>query len=276
MPDTRTHFYPLLATAAVAVSLSGCLFAPKSKVNEAQAEQRVFADQNKAQKVENDSLKNRIGELEEKLVRTEEELAIAHQRTELDDAQLAKYEKEHSELVDQYRIVARDAKMPPTLGKQLQELSRRHKSLSYDPETGIGKLDSDILFDSGDADLKPGAERMLSELAHIVHSPEADGLKIMVVGHTDSQGVGKKPVREKYGDNFQISAARALAVADRLKKEGVNEERIGVAGLGASQPIASNANPQERQKNRRVEIFLVPAETPVVGWTDSTPSVYRR
>ena len=88
--------------------------------------------------------------------------------------------------------------------------------------------------------------------------------------------MGKKPVREKFDDNFQIIAARAVAVADRLKKEGVSEQRIGIAGMGASQPIASNATPQERLKNRRVEIFLVPRETPVVGWTDSTPSVYRR
>ena len=87
----------------------------------------------------------------------------------------------------------------------------------------MSKLDTDILFDSGDAELKPGAERMLSDLARVLRSPEADGLKIMVVGHTDSQGVGKKPVREKFGDNFQISTARAVAVADRLKKEGVPE-----------------------------------------------------
>ena len=264
-----------LAAAAVLASLSGCL-APKTQLNEAQAENRVYADQNKAQQVELENLKTTVRGLEDKLVRAEEELAIVQQQAELERTELAKYEKEHSELVDQYRIVARDAKMPPSLGKQLQELSRRHPALHYDPETGLSKLDTDILFDSGDAELKPGAERMLSDFARVLRAPEADGLKIMVVGHTDSQGVGKKPVREKFNDNFQISAARAVAVADRLKKEGVSEQRIGVAGLGASQPIASNATPQERLKNRRVEIFVVHPETPVVGWTDSTPSVYRR
>jgi outer membrane protein OmpA-like peptidoglycan-associated protein len=264
-----------LATMAILVSLAGCL-APLTRVNEAQAENRVYADQNKAQQVEIDSLKANVRDLEGKLVRSEEELAIVQQQAELDRSQLAKYEKEHSELVEQYRIVARDAKMPPSLGKQLQELSRRHPALKYDPETGLSKLDTDILFDSGDAELKPAAERMLTEFTQLMRSPAADGLKIMVVGHTDAQGVGKKPVREKFGDNFQISTARAVAVADHLKKEGLSEQRIGVAGLGASQPIASNATPQERLKNRRVEIFIVPTETPVVGWTDTTPSIYRR
>jgi chemotaxis protein MotB len=257
------------------VLIAGCLV-PSTQFNEAQTENRVYADQNKAQLVEIESLKANVHKLEDKLIRSEEELAIVHQQAELDRTQLAKYEKEHSDLVDQYRIVARDAKMPPSLGKQLQELSRRHPSLHYDPETGLSKLDTDILFDSGDAELKPAAQRMLTDFAQVLRSPAADGLKIMVVGHTDSQGAGKKPMRERFGDNFQISTARALIVADQLKKQGVSEQRIGVAGMGASQPIASNADPQERLKNRRVELFLVSPETPVVGWTDSTPSVYRR
>jgi chemotaxis protein MotB len=257
---------------AALIPLPGC-FAPKALVNEAQAENRVYADQNKAQQVEIDALKANLHDMQDKLVRSEEELAIAQQQAEMDRIQLAKFDKEHSELVGQYSLVARNVKIPSSLGKQLQELSKRHPALAYDPETGLSKLDTDIVFDNGDAELKPGAERMLVDLARVMKSPEADGLKIMVVGHTDNQGVGK---REKYNDNFQISAARAVAVAERLKREGVGEQRIGVAGLGASQPIASNASPQERFKNRRVEIFLVSPETPVVGWTDSTPSIYRR
>jgi chemotaxis protein MotB len=264
-----------LVSATLSISLAGCLV-PKTQVNEARAENRVFADQNKAQLVEIDSLKTHLRNLEDKLVRSEEELAIIQQQAELDRVQLAKYEKEHSKLVEQYRLIARDAKKSPALGKRLQELSRRHPALHYDPETGLSKLDTDILFDSGDADLKPAAQRLLSDFAQVLRVPEADGLKIMVVGHADDRGESKKAVREKCGDNFQISAARALAVAERLEKEGIDEQRIGVAGLGASQPIASNATPHERLKNRRVEIFVVSPDAPVVGWTDSTPSVYRR
>ena len=53
------------------------------------------------------------------------------------------------------------------------------------PQTGISKLDTDVLFDSGDATLKPQAEKLLVEFAEIFQSPEARDLKIMVVGHTD-------------------------------------------------------------------------------------------
>ena len=96
----------------------------------------------------------------------------------------------------------------------------------------------------------------------------------MVAGHTDNQIIVGREAREKYSDNFHLSTARALAVADRMKRAGLPERRLGVAGFGPYQPIASNATAQDRQKNRRVEIFVMPSDVPVVGWSDSTPSVY--
>jgi chemotaxis protein MotB len=108
----------------------------------------------------------------------------------------------------------------------------------------------------------------------VLKSPAAGDLKIMVVGHTDNQQIAGKPVREKYPNNFHLSTARALAVADHIKRAGLPEQRIGVAGFGPHQPIAPNASAKDRQKNRRVEIFVMAPDVPVVGWTDSTPSVY--
>jgi len=149
-----------------------------------------------------------------------------------------------------------------------------HPGLQFDPETGVSKLDTDILFDSGEAVLKPGAERLLDELVRVLRSPAAGELKIMVAGHTDNQLIADRMVREKYPNNFHLSTARALAVADRLKRAGLPEHRMAVAGFGPCQPIASNATARDRQKNRRVEIFVMAADVPVVGWSESTPGVY--
>ena len=81
-------------------------------------------------------------------------------------------------------------------------------------------------------------------------------------------------MREKYPNNFHLSTARALAVADRMKRAGLPEQRMGISGFGPCQPIASNATAQDRQKNRRVEILVMASDVPVVGWAESTPSVY--
>jgi chemotaxis protein MotB len=106
-------------------------------------------------------------------------------------------------------------------------------------------------------------------------SPAAGELKLMVAGHTDSRQVAGKGVREMYPNNFHLSAARALAVADRMKRAGMPEQRMAVAGFGSQQPIAPNTTPEDRQKNRRVELLVMAPDVPVVGWSDSTPSVYR-
>ena len=147
--------------------------------------------------------------------------------------------------------------------------------MQYDPKTGISKLDTDLLFDSGDAQLKGGADRILSEFADIFKSPEARDLKIMVVGHADALGIKGREVRQRYPSNWHLSAGRALAVADKLRKAGIPESRMGVTGFGQYQPISPNDSAQARQKNRRVEIFVLGPETPIVGWADTNAGVYR-
>lgn len=71
-----------------------------------------------------------------------------------------------------------------------------------------------------------------------------------VFGHTDSTG----------GDqhNFDLSQRRALSVADYLRAQGVDGRRFAVTGFGATRPITSNATPDGRAQNRRVEIQLSP------------------
>ena len=60
-----------------------------------------------------------------------------------------------------------------------------------------------------------------------------------------------------------------MAVADRLRKAGLPEDRMGVTGFGQFQPVSPNDTAEARQRNRRVEIFVIGPETPVVGWADT-------
>ena len=75
--------------------------------------------------------------------------------------------------------------------------------------------------------------------------------RLRVVGHTDSTGSARY--------NQLLSQQRAQAVADVLIRDGVPATRITVIGRGENDPIASNATPEGRAQNRRVEILIEPA-----------------
>jgi len=156
----------------------------------------------------------------------------------------------------------------------LAAISKDHPSLHFDPQTGVAKLDTDILFDSGKDELKPGAAKLLAEMARVLNASDAADLRLMVVGHTDDQPIAKTQGNEAFPTNFHLSTARALAVAKELRRQGVKHDRMGVAGFGSHQPIAPNTSAAERHKNRRVELFVLAPDVPVVGWTETMPSMY--
>ena len=105
---------------------------------------------------------------------------------------------------------------------------------------------SDVLFDTGKADLKPGAREKLARLSGVLLSHP--GLHVEVEGHTDSVGA------ESY--NQQLSESRAGSVRDYLVREGIAPNTVGTAGFGESKPVASNGTAAGKQQNRRVELVV--------------------
>jgi len=241
----------LIVVATALCACSGCRVVSQNQYSAIQSQNRTLTEQSRAQLAEIENLKIHTRRVEDQLIRAEEDLARADQRG------------------------GSRGITPVGYSGGLAELARRYPNLHYDAKTGMCKLDSDLLFDSGDAGLKPGADRVLTDLAELFQSPEARDLKLMVVGHADTQGIKGRDVRERYPTNWHLSAGRALAVADRLRNAGVPEDRMGVTGFGQFQPVSSNETADARQKNRRVEIFVLGPETPVVGWADTQGSVYR-
>ena len=253
------HF--ILAVAAAA-SFAGC-YVPKSELVNSETTNRVLTQENRAQLDEIENLKMHSRQTEDQLIRAEQELAA---RDQLDP---------NRRLVDEPRPgFLNGRRLPASVSMQLAGWARQHPSLTFDPETGVSKCDIDVLFDSGQVELKPAARTMLIELAQVLGRADAQELKIMVVGHTDNQRIAGRSEREKYANNFHLSTARALAVADVLRSQGLSDQRIGVAGFGAHEPVAANDSSVQRQRNRRVEIFVMPRDAPVVGWSDSTKGYY--
>jgi outer membrane protein OmpA-like peptidoglycan-associated protein len=113
-------------------------------------------------------------------------------------------------------------------------------------DRGVVVTLGDVLFDTGQATLKPGATLALNRLATFLSAnPQT---RIIIEGHTDSRG------SEEY--NEVLSERRARAVATELMSRGISADQLQPLGRGKGYPVASNATPEGRQQNRRVEIVF--------------------
>ena len=168
-------------------------------------------------------------------VRARQEVAKAQQDRE--HIQLAAREHETQEAKTQ--AAAAQSQLADTQ-QELRDLQAKQTN------RGMVMTLSDVLFDTGHATLKPGADRDMDRLAQALK--DNSNTRVIIEGHTDSVG----------GDdyNMALSEKRAQAVADALEMRGVPADRYKVKGLGKEFPIASNSTQAGRQQNRRVEIVF--------------------
>jgi outer membrane protein OmpA-like peptidoglycan-associated protein len=105
---------------------------------------------------------------------------------------------------------------------------------------------SGVLFDTGRATLKPGAELTLDRLSTMLK--QNANARVMIDGFTDNTGSPET--------NQTLSQQRADAVAAALIARGVSADRVRAVGRGEEYPVATNSTAAGRQQNRRVEIVL--------------------
>lgn len=114
------------------------------------------------------------------------------------------------------------------------------------------EINTSLLFGSGSAELEPAALPVLRQLALILQRyPNA----IQVEGFTDNVPIATLI----YPSNWELSAARAASVVNLFSRNGVEPERMVAVGYGEFRPIADNATPEGRQRNRRV-VLVISAE----------------
>ena len=127
----------------------------------------------------------------------------------------------------------------------------------FEVEGGYGySMANSVVFSSGSAALSKDGRELIGAMAKEIAAKPY--LRVWIRGHTDADPV-KKPATLKnypYG-NIQLSSARALEVAMALKAGGLPSDKLAVAGLGSSQPVASNKTAAGKAQNRRVEIFVI-------------------
>jgi outer membrane protein OmpA-like peptidoglycan-associated protein len=163
--------------------------------------------------------------------------AISAAQADADRSRLAAEQAQDSE----QKAVRDKAAMRAQLSVQLNLILE-----TRDSARGLIISMSDVLFDTGQYSLKPGAREKLAKVAGILIA--YPGLNIAVGGYTDN--VGGDEMNQKLSEN------RAGTVRDYLVQEGVTANTVSATGFGNSSPVASNDNSAGRQENRRVELVV--------------------
>jgi outer membrane protein OmpA-like peptidoglycan-associated protein len=123
-------------------------------------------------------------------------------------------------------------------------------AVKQEPRGMVITLSGSVLFASNKDALLPAAQERLGQVAEALKTQ--DDHKIVVEGHTDSQGSA--------ASNQGLSERRAQSVVSFLVSRGVRQEQIRAQGLGPNRPVADNGSPEGRANNRRVEIIVQPVE----------------
>src|ERR1035437_2837085 len=203
-------------------------------------------------------------------------------RAKLDDANAglasaqAENQKDQDQLAALQTQVADLAKEKATAAQMAKGLEDEMRADLESKDVTISKLQGKltvnildrVMFDSGEAILKPDGETVMRKIAAILAGHP--GLKIHVIGHTDNVPI-RPEARIRFASNWELSTVRALAAVHFLtEKAGVDSHRFGAVGYGEYRPIADNSTPEGRAKNRRIAITILPDELAIA---DTVPAV---
>ena len=123
--------------------------------------------------------------------------------------------------------------------------------VSLDDRGVVVSFKDSALFGPASADLLPKAVDSLSKFVKFLYALPND---IVVEGHTDDQ-----PIRSsRFPSNWELSSARASAVARFLQREGIKGDRMTVLGFAEFRPRFRNDTPQKRSLNRRIDVLIKP------------------
>lgn len=148
------------------------------------------------------------------------------------------------------------------LERAKDDLEKRLKSEIGDKEVKVEMVNdrlvitfvAEVLFDSGKDVLRPEAFLKLDKVTSVLNTT-VKNLNVGVEGHTDSDPI----IRSGWKSNWELSVARALSVLHyMIDNQAVDPHRLSATGYGEFHPVAPNTTKEGKQKNRRVEIIILP------------------
>ena len=244
---------------------SSCVL--KSKYEQLDVDAQSLNKRIVALSAENELLKK---ELEEKNSTVDK---LQSRNDEITSLNLQIAEKNKTLAKENTEFIRKSIKLEDDLVKKedkLSEVQQTYKSLTKDLEKeisagnvkieelkGMLKVDvvSEVLFKSGSDEIIEVGKKILDKVAESLSIIKDK--RIEVQGHTDDRKIFGK-LKEKYPTNWELSTARATKVVRHLEGRGLDPKLLSAAGLAEYHPITPNSTEEGRQKNRRIEIMLLP------------------
>ena len=205
-----------------------------------------------------------LQQVQAKLNEAKDNLAGALATQDKDREQIAALQTQVADLQKERDQAAQAAQAAKGLEEEMRtDLESKDVTISkLQGKLTVNILDR-VMFDSGEAVLKPAGESVLQKIAALLATHA--NLKIHVIGHTDNV-----PIRSRFASNWELSTARALAAVHFLtERAGLDPRRVGAVGYGEYRPIADNATAEGRAKNRRIAITILPDE---LAGADTAPT----
>jgi chemotaxis protein MotB len=214
---------------------------------------------NDQRNITNDALA-KVELLNQQLAALRLQLAVLNEALEASEAK---------DQTSQTKIANLGQRLNVALARKVQELARYRSDFFGKLREALGSrqdfeivgdrfvFPSDVLFDPGSAELKPGAAAQLNQLSTALKEIEGSippelAWVMRVDGHTDISPINTA----EFPSNWELSSARAISVVRYLMGQGIAPEHLVAAGFGEFQPIASGESDDALAKNRRIELKL--------------------
>jgi outer membrane protein OmpA-like peptidoglycan-associated protein len=242
--DALAHHAPLSVVDHFAYLAERHAEAGQARAAAARAQEEIARAQDDRNRLLLEAREREAMNAKEQAQNAQQQALAAQRQAQLTREQLEEQQRQaqltREQLEEQQRQAQATQDQLAAAQQQLADLKARRT------ERGLMVTLSDVLFDTGQATLKPGAGLALDRLANYMRqNPQT---KILIEGHTDSIG------SEEY--NQALSQRRADAVASALESRGVPADSIRAMGRGKDFPVATNATVAGRQQNRRVEVVF--------------------
>lgn len=196
-----------------------------------------------------------IAQQQQQLLEIRQNLDKTRRQNDSLSTSLAEREKKVQELE---QVLANKDKAVQDLKSKISNALLNFKENDITVQVKNGKvyvsLAEQLLFGSGSIVVDAKGVSALQQLAKAIKDQR--DINILVEGHTDNVPVSKKS--QYMEDNWDLSVMRATSITKILTKAGVSPQQVTASGRGEHVPLASNDNPQNKQKNRRTEIIITP------------------